>query len=272
MHKRHNIKFYQLRYNFKIMNILLVVILGLLSGAVINYLADVLPVQRKLATPTCTACGAPFKVQNYLSFTPCQSCHAKRSWRSYFVLVASLMVAVSLWTWPPAIGFWLSMLILTYFGVVAVIDIEHRLIMHMVSLAGAVLFAVVGTILHGWWTTLLGGLVSGGIMLIFYLVGTLFAKYRAKKLGVDDDEEALGFGDVTISAVLGLLLGWPNIMLALVIGILLGGLFSLAMIIGLSIMRRYDAMNVFTAYGPFLLIGSVMMLFFREQVLHLFFG
>ena len=77
---------------------------------------------------------------------------------------------------------------------------------------------------------------------------------------------------MTISAVLGLLVGWPGIMLTLLIGVLLGGLFSLVVIIGLSAMRRYDALNVFTAYGPFLLIGAVMMIFFREAVLGLFFG
>jgi prepilin signal peptidase PulO-like enzyme (type II secretory pathway) len=254
------------------MNILFVVIFGLLCAVFVNYLSDVLPVQRKLAAPTCTACEAPFNLLNYLTFTPCRICHARRSLRSYSVLVIGALLAVSLWFWPPAIGFGMSMLILTYFGVVAVIDIEHRLIMHVVSLTGAVLFSIIGLVLNGWQVTLLGGLAGGGVMLVFYLIGTRFAKYRAKKLGADDDEEALGFGDVTISAVLGLLVGWPGIMLTLLIGVLLGGLFSLVMIIGLSVMRRYDALNVFTAYGPFLLIGAVMMIFFREAVLGLFFG
>ncbi len=254
------------------MNILFVVIFGLLCAAFVNYLSDVLPVQRKLAAPTCAACEAPFSLLNYLTFTPCHTCRAKRSIRSYSVLVIGALIAISLWVWPPAIGFGMSMLILTYFGVVAVIDIEHRLIMHVVSLAGAILFSIIGLLLNGWQVTLLGGLAGGGVMLVFYLIGTRFAKYRAKKLGADDDEEALGFGDVTISAVLGLLVGWPGIMLTLLIGVLLGGLFSLVVIIGLSAMRRYDALNVFTAYGPFLLIGAVMMIFFREAVLGLFFG
>jgi prepilin signal peptidase PulO-like enzyme (type II secretory pathway) len=254
------------------MNILLIIILGLLCGVFVNYLADVLPTQRKLVAPTCAACDAPFNLLNYITFTPCRICHAKRAMRTHIVLVVGALAALSLWIWPPAIGFSLALLILTYFGVVAVIDIEHRLIMHVVSLVGAVLFAVLGLTLNGWLVTLLGGLAGGGVMLIFYLIGTQFAKYRAKKLGTEDDEEALGFGDVTISAVLGLLVGWPSIMLTLLIGVVLGGLFSLSMIVGLSIMRRYDALNVFTAYGPFLLIGAVMMIFFREAVLHLFFG
>lgn len=254
------------------MNILFIIILGLLCATFVNYFSDVLPIQRKLVAPTCAACGVPFNLLNYITFTPCRICHAKRATRTYIVLAIGALSAFSLWTWPPAIGFSLALLILTYFGVVAVIDIEHRLIMHVVSLVGAILFALIGIILNGWLVTLLGGLVGGGVMLVFYLIGTQFAKYRAKKLGTQDDEEALGFGDVTISAVLGLLVGWPGIILTLLIGIILGGLFSLSMIVGLSIMRRYDALNVFTAYGPFLLMGAVMMIFFRESVLHLFFG
>lgn len=254
------------------MNILFILIIGLLCGVFVNYLSDILPTQRKIAAPVCPSCNAPFKLLNYISFTPCRICHTRRNLRSYIVLLAGALIAISLWIWPPAIGFSISILILTYFGIVAVIDIEHRLIMHVVSLAGGIVFAVIGTILNGWQTTLFGGLAGGGVMLIFYWIGTIFAKYRAKKLGQDDDEEALGFGDVTISAVLGLLVGWPGIMLTLLIGVLLGGLFSLLTIIALSLTRRYNAMTVFTAYGPFLLIGAIMMIFFRSPILKLFFG
>jgi len=254
------------------MDILLVLLLGLACAFLVNYLSDVLPIQRKLATPTCPSCQAHFQAVNYLTLGVCRSCKTRRSVRTFLVLILGALVALALWTWPPDMGFWLALVILTYFGVVTVIDIEHRLIMHMVSLAGAILFIPIGIFLHGWQSTLLGGLVGGGVMLLFYFVGTWFAKYRARKRGIDDDEEALGFGDVTISTVLGLLVGWPNIALTLLLGILLGGLVSLLMIVGLTLLRRYDPMNVFTAYGPFLIAGATMMLFFRDTVLKMLFG
>jgi prepilin signal peptidase PulO-like enzyme (type II secretory pathway) len=254
------------------MNVLLIILLGLLCAALVNYLADVLPTQRKLASHHCPNCASAFNLLNYLTFTPCRVCGAKRSMRSYLVLLGGVLVALALWQSPTAIGFSLAIVILTYFAIVAVIDIEHRLILHVVSLAGAILFVPIGFFLNGWQSTLLGGLVGGGVMFLFYAIGVQFAKYRAKKLGQDDDEEALGFGDVTISAVLGLLVGFPNILLTLLIGVLLGGLFSLVIIVVLSLLRRYDPMNVFTAYGPFLLTGAALMLFFRESVLRFFFG
>jgi prepilin signal peptidase PulO-like enzyme (type II secretory pathway) len=254
------------------MNLIPVIFLGLLCAALVNYLSDVLPVKRRLAAHTCPNCQADFNLLNYLTFTPCRVCGTRRSLRAYLVLASGAAAAFIVWNWPPEMGFSLALLILTYFGVVAVIDIEHRLIMHAVSLAGGILFAIVGTLLHGWQTTLLGGLAGGGVMLLFYLIGTRFAKYRARKLGNDDEEEALGFGDVTISTVLGLLVGFPSILLTLLIGVLLGGLFSLLVIVVLSLARRYDPLNVFTAYGPFLLIGAIVMLFFRDAALRFFFG
>ncbi|MRR32837.1 hypothetical protein EG834_21460, partial [bacterium] len=62
---------------------------------------------------------------------------------------------------------------------------------------------------------LLGGLAGFTIMFVFYLLGVAFAKARARRMraaGLEtDDEEALGAGDVILSTVLGLFLGWPLI-------------------------------------------------------------
>jgi len=145
-----------------------------------------------------------------------------------------------------------------------VIDFEHRLILHMVILPGALLGLLAGTVRTNLVSALLGGLVGFGMMLIFYGIGILFARYRARKLGRDDGEEALGFGDVTISAVLGLMLGWPMILYGLTIGILVGGLISLALVIILIAARRYETMTVFTAYGPYLIFGALLLMYFPQ--------
>ena len=53
-----------------------------------------------------------------------------------FFIVASVFISYS----PPnKLGYWLGMVVLAYFGVVVLIDLEYRLIMHPVSLFGAVL-------------------------------------------------------------------------------------------------------------------------------------
>jgi leader peptidase (prepilin peptidase) / N-methyltransferase len=241
------------------------ILLGLAAGSLINYLADVLPTQHALTRPVCAQCGATFEWQDYFLINACKKCRAPRAWRTYFTILAALGIAVLLVYFPPQrLGTWLGMLLAAYFGLVIIIDLEHRLILHIISLAGAILGLVTGTLTHGLVNTLLGGVGGFGVMLVFYLFGLLFARYRARKLGLDDDEEALGFGDVTISGVLGLMLGWPWILAGLVIGILLGGLISLLIVIILVAARRFQSMNVFTAYGPYLVLGATLVLFFPK--------
>lgn len=254
------------------MILIIAIILGLAAGWLVNYLADVLPVQRKLARPTCSHCGTAFDWRDYFLVSACRKCRRPRSWRTYLTIVIALGLAAILALYPPAkLGSWLGLVVLTYFGLVVVIDVEHRLIMHIVSLAGALLGLLVGSVRQGIVYSLLGGLAGLGIMLVFYLFGLLFARYRARKLGTDDGEEALGFGDVTIAGVLGLILGWPTILFGLVIGILFGGIGSLLMIVILVTTRRYQSMSVFTAYGPYLVLGATLLLFF-PQALNIFLG
>jgi prepilin signal peptidase PulO-like enzyme (type II secretory pathway) len=69
------------------------------------------------------------------------------------------------------------------------------------------------------------------------------------------DEVAFGFGDVTLSGVLGLIVGYPGIILALFAGVMAGGAFSLVYMLGMKLRGRYDAFAAIP-YGPFLIIGA----------------
>jgi leader peptidase (prepilin peptidase)/N-methyltransferase len=178
------------------------------------------------------------------------------------------VTGASLWLWrspPPALGFVLAFILLVYFAVVTIIDLEHRLILHPTSIFGGMLGLFLGSRLHGIVPTLLGGLVGLVIMLGFYFLGGLFARFIMRLRGKSIDEEALGFGDVILAGILGLLLGWPGILLGLYLGILAGGVASLVYILGMAISRRY---RPFTAipYGPFLISGAAALLFFRELI------
>ena len=253
------------------MDLLLVAFLGLLAGLLVNYLADVLPVERKLGQPVCQACGAKIAWKDYLFPKACRACQRPRSWRTYLTLMLGVGLSLVLWLNPPArMGYWLGLAVLIFFGLVVVIDFEHHLIMHIVTLGGAVLGLITGTLRYNLPTSLVGGAAGLLIMLLFYWVGTLFAKYRARKLGLDDGEEALGFGDVTLTAVLGLMLGWPFIMFGLLIGVLAGGLVSLLLVLVLVASRRYHSLTVFTAYGPYLVAGAAIIMFFPQSLSILF--
>ncbi|MBC8497079.1 MAG: prepilin peptidase, partial [Chloroflexi bacterium] len=144
------------------------------------------------------------------------------------------------------------------------------LILHPVSWAGALLGLGVGIWMHGLAPTLIGGAAGFGLMLALHSFGNLFARGMARLRGEPIDEVALGFGDVNLSGVLGLLLGWPGIVGGLLLAILLGGVVSLFYLLIMLIRRRYQ---VFTAipYGPFLVASAILLLYFQESLLSITF-
>lgn len=270
-------EFYDARYNVinmtSIFTLFVVILLGLGAGWLVNYLADVLPNRRALTQPFCLSCNATLGIKEHLLLLPCPQCQKRPTWRAALVLILAPFISLAIWFFPlfPPLNYPLALLILTYFGVVAVIDMEHRLILHVVSVVGAVLFLGIGTyingipqgsLLLGLRSSLVGGAVGFGVFLVFYLLGMLVARARARRLGTDDGEEAFGFGDVNLAGVLGLLIGWPYVLQGLVLGVLLAGAFIVLMMIWLLATRKFDAFNTFIAYGPFLLLGAVIVLFF----------
>jgi leader peptidase (prepilin peptidase)/N-methyltransferase len=184
-------------------------------------------------------------------------------------IIALLYAGAAVWLWKdpaPGLNLWLSLVLCIYFGVVIVVDLEQRLILHPVSLVGAVIGLLVGIKLHGVLSTLVGGSFGLGMMFLLFLGGGLFLKLLARWRDYSDVNEALGFGDVILSGVLGLILGWPGIVLGLVVAILLAGVVSLIYLLILLASRRYRA-NLTVAYGPFLVLGAIVLLFFRNILL-----
>lgn len=240
-------------------------LLGFFAGLSVDYLADVLPTRSKWGRPVCSHCGTEREWRDYFTLSPCRACKVPRHWRSVITLIAGVTLSLALWTFPPLKwGYWYSFLILTFLGLVIIIDIEHHLILHPVTLVGAILGFIIGSLTNGFLRTLLGGIIGFIFMLIFYLLGILFARFRARRLGLDpSDEEALGFGDVTISGVLGLLLGFLNVLYGLITGILLAGLFSIVLMGWLLLTKKFKSGNIYIPYGPFLILGACVYLFFR---------
>lgn len=246
------------------MNIILVIIpiaLGWLAGLLVNYLSDVLPVTRRFSQPVCPKCEQPLSWKGYFLLRGCPACGWKRSKRTYITYIVLLAATIYLWFAPPAkLNFPLALLLLTWLGVVFVIDMEHRLILHPVSIVGAALGFGVGLYAHGLTPTLLGGAFGFGVMLAFYFLGEVFARWMSKRRGEEIEEVALGFGDVNLSGITGLLLGWPVILAGLLFTIFAGGIASLLVIVALTLRKRYQAFTPIP-YAPFLILSILFYLF-----------
>jgi leader peptidase (prepilin peptidase) / N-methyltransferase len=253
-----------------VLTIFFAVVMGWLGGILVNYLADVLPYRRKLTKPFCLQCGAEAEpVGWFLWPRRCPECGKRRSSRTW--IVEGVMTAAVVWLWlspQPQVPFLAGWALLVYFGVVVVIDIEYHLILGPVSYAGIVLAGLLGFWMRGWQATLLGGLAGFGFMFVIYWMGIAFMRFQARRRGVElapGDEEAMGFGDVSLSGVLGLLLGWPGVVMGLLLAIFTAAGVSLLFVLWMLIRRRYQLFAAIP-YGPFLVAGAVLALFFRNSV------
>ncbi len=153
-----------------------------------------------------------------------------------------------------------SLIWLIYFALIVVIDLEHRLILHPISLVGGALGLFFGIRAHGLVETLVGGVAGFGIMLVFYFLGDLFIRYLSKRRGEEIPEVALGFGDVNLSGVIGTILGWPGIVGGIFLAVLLGGVVSGAFLLIQLVRKEYQAYQALP-YGPFLVISVYILLY-----------
>lgn len=247
-------------------------ILGLLCGGLVNYFADELPLDRRLAKPSCPQCATTRTWLDFFTGAACRTCGRRRGWRPWIVVLLALVVSVYTRFQAPAIGYYLGMLLFGYLAVVTVIDLEHRLILGSASVFGGLLGFGLGWYAHGLMPTLFGGLAGLLIMGAFYYLGVLFSRVRADRMRREgkavDNEEALGSGDVTLALILGLLLGWPLIWFGLLLGVLVGGLMGLLIVVLELARGRYAqrALTLFMPYGPAFVLSAFLIMYMPKLV------
>ncbi|PKO07581.1 MAG: hypothetical protein CVU41_02485 [Chloroflexi bacterium HGW-Chloroflexi-3] len=245
-----------------LLNLFWLVPLSILVSMMINHLADTLPIVRKMTlSPICTKCHQTFELSRYVLYKACPHCLTKPGNRRFLLPIVFIITYVLLYLLPPVYsGIHLSLIIVTFLYLVFIIDLEHRLILHPVSIFGAILFTIIGLYLNGWQKTILGGGIGFLIMYGLYLFGILFSKWIAKKRGETLDEVALGYGDVNLTAIFGLLFGWPRIAVLLFFTILLGGIFSAVYMLILKVRKRYELFTPIP-YAPFLIISALLLMY-----------
>lgn len=244
------------------MSLILVVIVGGFIGVLINYFSDVLPISRRFTCPLCRVCQQPYSSAAYVALRKCAHCGAKASRRSVMVLAAAMLASVLLKLFPLGmLGYWESLPILAFLGVIMVIDIEHRVVLYQTSLFGFFLFLMYGMILHGFISAALGALAGLIIMLAFYFLGMAFAKIAGRIRRRQIDEVAFGFGDVCVGTILGLLTGWPAINGAIILAFFAFSAFSVVLLLGLILTKKYHAFAHAQPLTIFLILGAIAMFY-----------
>jgi len=244
-------------------------VLGLVFGSFLNVVIYRLPRGMNLAKPAshCTVCGHKLAwydkipVFSYLLLRgKCRYCGARVPLRYLMVeLVNGALWCAAAWAfYPRGIVFAAaSACALSVLLAIAYCDAENMFILDSLQIA-LLLFAVVCLFfdpVNDRWAKLLGLLIGGGLFLFFYFLSFLLFK-----------REGLGFGDVKLMAISGLLLGWKSTCVAVLAGVLCA---LVAVLVRKSVCRtgkgKGEGLDEFP-FAPYLVAGIVFAMFFGDML------
>ncbi len=240
-------------------------VFGFLAGRIVNRLADRVSGEEEppWRADTCRDCAKPLPAVPALPFLPeywrrriCASCGRRASLRypllevalalSFPLLLAHLGASENLARIPTWAVFLADALAFAILAFVFAVDLEHHLIYYVsiYPLGGAAILLAAVADRGALVPMIVGALLMGGLFLLFYVLG--FVLYQ---------QEALGFGDVLLAALVGLLVGWPAVTTALLVTVVSSAAISL-LLLGLGLASR----RTFIPFGIFLVIGAAVTL------------
>lgn len=238
--------------------------IGLCVGSFLNVVIDRVPHRESVARPHCPSCGAPVAERDSIPVVSwvllrarCRACGAKVSVRYPLVELAAggLFVGAAVrlgpsWALPAFCVFFASLL------AISVIDLGHFIIPNRVvypTLLTLVPLLVVAAVLQGSWTHLehavIGGAAGFAALFVVHLVSP----------------GGMGFGDVRLAGVIGVMLGWLGLGYV-ALGMFLS--FLLASVIGITlIVTRVKSRKDSVPFGPFMAIGAVIAVLWGQAII-----
>lgn len=278
-----------------ILGYLLAIIGGVLLGGIVNWLADQLPFlggsdeeeeaageavhmePQGLSAPRCLKCGTRRPVLAYLGLTACLlgkrvcgKCGNGLPFRHLAVEVALAAVYAYLWSRSEGLTGSLGILLfyLTVFVLIAVIDIEHRLVLNIVMFPAFViaLIEVAFSNRIGIGNGLMGYAVGQIVVLGVFLLGGIYLWIVNTSRQKPVTEVAFGFGDVTLATFCGLVVGIPGVVPMLILMVVLGGLIAVLFIIYRVVKARDYHPHIPIAYGPAILLAAAIMLLWGKAL------
>lgn len=285
--------------NPELLEIVTVGVVGILAGGVVNVLADDIPLGRAPRIPIypdgsirpvlawlgvtafllklrqsrkvgTTHCSAEYGEHHQITHRP------KLGWRYPLAEMATAALALVLYfvkqdpDGEVAVSAWIWIAYAAFYVLIAVVDIERRripipLLIPMVLLAifDAAVLQGTGVNLN---SAVLGGLTG---FLIFHLVfagGILFIAAIKRLFKRSLVSGAFGFGDVMLMGVVGLVVGFPNIVLAIFIALFAGALGAIAVVLAQFFSTgKYQAFASLP-YAPYILAAAFIVQLFGDQL------
>lgn len=257
-----------------------VAITGVLAGGLINMLADALPSRQPFRMPR-YADGRPRPRLAWLGIgafmfnlrslpEPSEDGGALLSWRYPLTEIATALLMLLFYADTRDEAARLSAAALFKFAYVAllvlitVIDLEHRRIPFAVTLPMGALALVDAALIPGSEPGLpsaaIGALTGFALFYVAYLGGVMFARMLSRNRGKPIEGSALGFGDVVLMAVIGLIVGFPSILQAITLSVFVGAAGAIAFVL-VRFMQTgsYQPFDKIP-YGPFIAGSAIIVL------------
>ncbi len=243
---------------------LLLFVTGAIVGSFLNVVIDRLPRGQSLLAPPshCAACSrrlSPLELVPVLSYLwlrgRCRTCGAAIGRRVLIVELAGGAIAIVAWLlYGLTIAALLAALFAAIFLTLSVLDIEHRKVYGM-TIAPSVALAVLAA---PWWPPagLMGALIGCAVACVPYVL-LYYAAARLYGPG-----KGLGWGDVKVAALMGLVSGWPGAIIALYTAILGGGLAAVALVLS-GRRRRRDTLPTV----PLFALGALAAVLWQRGVI-----
>lgn len=247
--------------------ILLAFILGLLIGSFVN--ARIYRTKANISIikgrSICTFCKHAlywYDLVPILSFLwlkgKCRFCKKKISWQYPLVEMAmGLYFSAIFWRFFD-FSFFGGILVLYYWIIGAILmaifvyDYFHYIIPDEYVYSGIVVSLIFNIYFQTIYSGLLAGLVFAGFFALIFFIS------RGRWLG---------FGDVKLVALLGLWLGWPVIIPAMFFGFAFGAIIGIVLIF-----LGKKGMKSQVPFGPFLISGALVGLFFGNLIINWYLG
>jgi len=246
-------------------------VIGLCVGSFLNVVIYRVPRRESVVRPRshCPSCDAPIADRDNIPVVSwlllrgrCRSCRARIAVRYPLVELgtAALFVAAAVrlgatWQLPAFCVFFASLM------AISVIDLDHFIIPNRVvypTLAVTAPLLVLAAAADGSWGYLRNAAIGGVAGFV-----ALFVIHFISPRG-------MGFGDVRLAGVIGMMLGWLGLRY-IVLGLFLG--FLLAAVIGIVLIAaRLKTRKDAVPFGPFMAMGAVLAVLWGHPILQAYRG
>lgn len=233
-------------------------VVGLALGSFLNVCIDRLPGGRSIVKPPseCDSCHHRLAATDLIPLLSylwlrgrCRYCQAAIPLRVFLVeLVTGAALAFFCWRYGLTAEFGITGFWAVVFIVIFVIDLEQGLILNKVVYPCMVVALLIAALLdpswmEGWVLAPIASAALGGAvgLLMFWLIAVVSGG-------------GMGWGDVKLAALIGLVCGFPLVLMALILGALLGGLVAVVLLLARK--RRWSSGQTIP-FGPSLAVATM---------------